>query len=80
MLAEIITIQDVKFFAEKLRDEKVNFHPDDDFNSYIDFLTNEPLYSQTDAKLRNALMDQCFLVCEKENVDIYEIMINEFKL
>lgn len=75
MITEILTIQDVKKFAKQLTAEGLSFHPDDDFNDYINFSTNEPSYNTEEADLRNELMNQCFEICENEGVDIYEIML-----
>lgn len=77
MITKIITIQDVKDFAKQLTAEGVSFHPDDDFKEYINFSSNEPIYSIEDAELRNNLMNDCFEVCEKAGADIYEIMFEE---
>ena len=80
MINKISTIDDVKKFARQLTSEGLSFHPDDDFNDYVNFKTNEPSYNKVDADFRNELMNQCFYVCEKENIDIYEIMMNELLL
>jgi hypothetical protein len=39
------------------------------------FKENKPCYTKEEADFRNQLMEQCFDVCEKEGVDIYEIML-----
>jgi hypothetical protein len=71
----ITNISDVEQFANYLvNKEHVNLHPDDDFKSYICAETNEPAYSDAEAEKRNQLMEQCFDVCEREGVDIYEVM------
>jgi len=75
MLTEIIKIEDVKLFAFQLiNEENLNFHPDNNFSEYINKDKNEPLYSQAEVKKLNELMDKCFDVCEKCQVDIYELM------
>jgi len=75
MIKTIHNIDDVKAFADYLVNvEKVNFHPDDDFKDYINYKTKEATYTEKDAQERNRLMDECFKICEKEGVDIYEIM------
>lgn len=58
MRTKILTIEDVKYFAKQLTAEGLSFHPDGDFNEYINFTNNKP-------------------VCEKEGLDIYEIMMEE---
>lgn len=75
MITEILTIVDVKQFAKQLIAEGLSFHPDDDFNDYINFKTNERSYNIEEANLRNNLMNQCFEICENEGVDIYEVML-----
>lgn len=77
MISSILTIEDVKQFAKQLTAEGLSFHPDDDFNDYINFTDNTPSYSPEDAELRNELMNECFDVCEKQGADIYEIMLEE---
>lgn len=76
MMIEILTIEDVKLFAKQLLDEGLSFHPDDDFNDYVNYSSQQPSYNVEDADLRNKLMNQCFEICEKEEVDIYEIMLS----
>jgi len=75
MITQIKTTDDAKAFAKQLITEGVSFHPDDDFNDYINFKGNKPCYSEQDADLRNALMSKCFIVCEKEGVEIYDLML-----
>jgi hypothetical protein len=75
MIEKIETLEDVAAFAKQIIDEGVSFHPDDDFNDYVNFKTNEPCYSETQAEKRNKLMNDCFDLCEKEGADIYEIML-----
>jgi hypothetical protein len=78
MITEIKTISDVKHFAHQLIGEGLNFHPDDNFRDYVFNTTQEPYYSVNDATVRNTLMDQCFEVCNRESVDIYDTMLEEF--
>lgn len=75
MLTQILTINDVKAFAKQIIAEDVSFHPDDDFNVYKNFKENTPYYSKQEADVRNNLMSMCFEVCEKEGVDIYNLML-----
>jgi hypothetical protein len=75
MITKIETVEDVKSFAKQLIAEGVSFHPDDDFNDYVNFEENRPTYTKEEAEIRNDLMNRCFEVCEKERVDIYEIML-----
>lgn len=75
MITKIETTGDVKAFAKQLIAEGVSFHPDDDFNDYVNFKENKPCYSKAEAEVRNNLMNNCFEVCEKEGVDIYNLML-----
>jgi hypothetical protein len=71
---QITTLGDVVAFAKELIGEGTNFHCDDDFNDYINLQTKKPAYTQEEAGFRNELMQQCFIVCEANDVDIYEVM------
>lgn len=65
----------MKAFAKYLtNDLHLNFHPDDDFSFYVNYETKESTFSPEEAAKYNALMNECFDVCEKVGVDIYEIM------
>ena len=75
MITTIKTADDVKAFAKQLISEGVSFHPDDDFNDYVNFKENTPTYTKEEADLRNNLMNRCFEVCEKEEIDIYDTML-----
>ncbi len=75
MINKIETTEDVKAFAKQLITEGVSFHPDDDFNDYINFEKGEPIYTREEADLRNDLMNKCFQVCEKAGKDIYDMML-----
>ena len=79
MLKQITTTKDVAAFAKQLIKEGVSFHPDDDFNDYINLETKEPTYTKNEADFRNELMNQCFSICEKNGIDIYDTM-NEVAL
>ena len=75
MITKIETADDVKAFAKQLIAEGISFHPDDDFNDYVNFKENTPTYTKEEADLRNDLMNKCFEVCEKEGIDIYGVML-----
>jgi len=76
MITIIQTINDVKAFAKHLvQVEKLSFHPDDDFKDYINIETDEPFYTEEEALFRNKLISDCFEVCNKEKVEIYEILL-----
>ena len=70
MLIEINTTEDVKLFAYQLvNEENLSFHPDDDFEDYINLETKEPLYSTEECKQLNQLMYNCFSICQEEEVE-----------
>lgn len=72
---KIETIEDVKRFAFLLKTvHKLNFHPDEDFENYIDYKTNQPSFTSEQCKAYNEAMEMCFDVCEYNGVDIYELM------
>lgn len=75
MITEIKTIDDVIAFASHLvQVEKLSFHPDDDFKDY--FTSDlKSFYSEQEAELRNKLMYDCFEICNKNKVEIYEILL-----
>lgn len=74
MIKQIRTINDVVVYAKQLIKEGVNFNPDDDFNDYIVLDTQMPTYTKQQADFRNNLMSQCFEVCRKNGIDIYDTM------
>lgn len=78
MITKINNIDDVKIFFQNLYLEGVSAHPDDDFNDYVNYETNEASYNMEEATLRNRLMNDSFEICEKVNVDIYDLMMNVF--
>lgn len=77
MVELIQTIEDVRAFAECLRQEGTIFHPDDDFSLYVVEGTGDPAFTAEEAKLRNDLMKKCFEICEKEGLEIYLVMSGE---
>ena len=71
----IETIQDVKDFAEYIKVvEDAAISPDDSFSEYANYKTLNPTYTKEEANKRDKLMEQCFEVCEREGVDIYELL------
>ncbi|MBI9016299.1 MAG: hypothetical protein JEZ07_03450 [Phycisphaerae bacterium] len=70
---EINTIDDVKrFFTYLVQEKHLNFHPDTDFNEYLDSDTDKALFSAKEAKQMNILMNNSFIVCQKCNCDIFQ--------
>lgn len=72
--AHIRSVEDVEaFFHYLVYERKVNLHPDDDFNEFVNYEENKVSFTSDEASVFNRLMRECFDVCEKENADIYEI-------
>ncbi len=73
MITEIKTLNDVSAFIVQLVAEGLNYHPDEDFNNYINIETHEPSYTKEEAQIRNDLNMQCFEVCGRNKADIYNV-------
>ncbi len=70
----ISTINDIKsFFTYLMNDLLIVFHPDDNFSDYVDIETREPTFTEIEAEYYENLLTTCFMLCEKEKQDIYEI-------
>lgn len=75
-LTKIETIEDVEQFVRYIyEDLEVNFHPDDDFNDIVNYETGEKSFSKDKADMYNKLVEDCFKVCDKNDVDFYEIAL-----
>lgn len=76
----LITVEDVQSFFKHLTSErKVNFHPDEPFEQYVDIDTHEPTFTEKECELYNRLMDEAFEICDKSNVDIYSIGLSHLR-
>lgn len=72
----ITSLSEVESFARFLyEDVKVAFHPDESFENYVTLGSRNHTFSQLEANILDLRMDEAFDVCEKENVDIYEFMM-----
>jgi hypothetical protein len=78
MITNIININDVETFFHRLLDEGLNLHPDEDFMNYVNTDTSLPTYTNYEAVERNHQMELSFEVCEKANVDIYDLALEIF--
>lgn len=79
-LCHITTLEQVDtFFDHVVINLKVNFHPDDDFADYVDTNTNIAVFSKEEAALANRLLNECFDVCQHNNIDIYGIAFTRLK-
>lgn len=75
MLTSVQNLSDVERFARELLADGTIFHPDDDFSEYVTPGTDKTAFSKEEADRQNQLMDQCFDVCTKEGIDIYDFMM-----
>ena len=74
--SQIKTVKDVEaFFHHIVFERKVNFHPDDMFENYVSCEGGINTFTFEECAIYNRLMDECFDVCEKGDVDIYKIGI-----
>lgn len=78
MMNKIYNMEDVKTFAANLIGEGTAFHPDNDFTDYINIKSGVSFYSEEEVNLRNRLMDECFIICEKVGEDIYQVMLEVY--
>ncbi|MCQ2212282.1 MAG: hypothetical protein MJZ36_01445 [Bacteroidaceae bacterium] len=70
----IYIVEEVEaFFAHIVKERKINFHPDNNFEDYINIESHEPSFTPSECSIYNRLMDECFTICDQANVDIYEI-------
>ena len=71
--SHITTVEEVKaFFHHIVYDLDLNFHPDDDFKSYVCYETGGRTMDDAQAALYNRLMDEAFDVCDNDDM-VYEI-------
>lgn len=54
----------------------VNFHPDGNFDDYIDYDTNDPYFTPAEARALDKQMSTAFNVCGGASVDIYRIALD----
>ena len=79
--SHIQNVQDVeKFFGHIAKERKINFHPDNGFEEYINKETHVACFTPEEVDIYNRLMEESFAVCEKEDVDIYAIGLKSLGL
>lgn len=66
------------FFKSLVEDFDLAFHPDDEFADYVTG-DGKQVFNSKESKDLDAIMNQCFLWCEKNNVDIYEVGLDVTK-
>lgn len=78
--SHIKSVKDVEtFFHHIVSERKVNFHPDDMFEDYVSCEGGINTFTLEECAIYNRLIDECFAVCKKEGVDIYEIGLEELQ-
>jgi len=54
---------------------KLNFHPDDRFEDYVNYGTQLPTFTAKECALYRKAMDDCHSWCQKNHQDIYDIAL-----
>jgi hypothetical protein len=62
------------YFMVKECDLGIAFHPDTDFEDYID--SNGQMFTSSQAKLLNAALSTCFQACDNLGLDIYSVCLD----
>ncbi len=71
--SHINNVDDVrKFFHYIVEERNVNFNSDDMFRDYI-LADGSNAFTPEECEIYNRLVEEAFKICDKENVDIYEI-------
>ena len=67
-------LRDIVNFFEYLHMElKCNYHPDDDFTTYIHYDNKQASFSKGEGEMLNKRMAEAFEVCQRLDKDIYEL-------
>ena len=78
--SHILSVKDVEaFFHHIVFERKVNFHPDDMFEDYVSCEGGINTFTLEECAIYNRLMDEFFVICKSEDVDIYEIGLDELQ-
>jgi hypothetical protein len=73
----IVSLDDVKEFVHGLiHDLRLNFNPDEDFSNYVNYATGECCFNKIECKLLDRALNECWNVCSKFNVSIYDISLD----
>jgi hypothetical protein len=79
-IMDIMDLQDVETFLEQIALEIGNFHPMQDFNSYVYPDSYMGRYTEEEAEITNKLLDRCFDVCARVTPDFYTYLLQLYKL
>lgn len=71
--SHINNVDDVrKCFHYIVEERNVNFNPDDMFEDYMS-VDGSNAFTPEECEIYNRLVEEAFKICDKENVDIYEM-------
>ena len=71
--SHINNVDDVrKYFHYIVEERNVNFNSDDMFRDYI-LADGSNAFTPEECEIYNRFVEEAFKICDKENVDIYEI-------
>lgn len=71
--SHINNVDDVReFFHYIVEERNVKFNPDDMFEDYMS-VDGSNAFTHGECEIYNRLVEEAFKICDKENVDIYEI-------
>ena len=73
-LQHITTMDEVKQFADYLKDLQLYVTKEKPFEDYLVKYANEPMFTKEDAEIANRLMKECIEVCEANHEDVYHVM------
>ena len=74
--SHINNVDDVrKCFHYIVEERNVNFNPDDMFEDYMS-VDGSNAFTPEECEIYNRLVEEAFEICEKENVDIYQIALD----
>lgn len=77
--SHINNVDDVrKSFHYIVNERNVNFNPDDMFEDYMS-ADGTNAFTPEECEIYNRLVEETFKICDKENVDIYEIVLDILK-
>ena len=74
---KVESLDELKKLVVWFCDKKINFHPEDDFNDYIDYKTGKKTFFKKDANKLNKLFKQGFANLNHNKV--WSIVLNDFK-
>ncbi len=74
---KVESLDELKKLVVWLCNKKLNFHPEDDFNDYIDYKTGKKTFYKKDANKLNNLFEQGFANLNHNKV--WSIVLTDFK-